>query len=250
LHILTTYFIHQNDWQRVGVTHADEGARWEFMNGFAESVSRAGVKTTVVHDGLPSDFVRKHRSEFIEFREVNPDEYQRDGIRYGVNDVRFLIFADLVKENPKWKYIFNTDIADVRFTGKLTCGALQEDTLYVGSESEPNMEWMQLRFDKMGGRYAEWWRNEGRDQEVLNCGVIGGSRKVISNLYKHISRAIQDPHLNATESREEVNVNMPALNYAARHAKSYRIVTGAPVHSHFGRQETTRSDVWFIHKLL
>jgi len=246
LQLLTTFFTHKRDWQRDRYTQPDFG----YMAAFYESAMRAGVNVTVLHDGLPEDLVAEHETPAVRFQQVDTASY--DPV-YGVNDVRFLAFGDVLRSHPEWEYVFNVDVSDVRVVANF-CPELQPGRLYVGSETtdpeHPTIgshPWMAERFRDLGAQYLQWYHENG-DRRILNPGVMGGSRAVMAEAYVRMRAVITDPHLAARQQGKEVDVNLGALNYIVRNDFPFPMATGPPVHSRWKRYENTRRDVWFIHK--
>lgn len=225
------------------------------METFYQSAIATKANVTIVHDGLPDDLVRNKTTSAVNFVKVRLDDY---GKQYGLNDVRFLIFADLIKSHPEWAYVFNVDIADVVLV-RNPCEDLQPRTIYVGSEEAVDLgvkdlssyEFIRSRFAQLGSKYESWYREggmKGKTQQY-NCGLMGGARDVVADVYDRVESIITDPHLAVRERGGMVNANMAAVNYVL-YAQSlpYRVATGLPVHNIYQSWEA-RNDTWFLHKL-
>merc|ERR1719478_728335 len=98
------------------------------------------------------------------------------------------------------------------------CYALQPGRLYVGSEQEKlkGHPWMKARFGKLGGKYDAWYNNSiTADMKILNCGITGGHRDVMLQLFHEMIQIQSDPNLKCRKKKQDINVNMAALNYIA-----------------------------------
>lgn len=251
LELIATYLTTVIDWQRGIYTDTDN---FEYIRHFYESAQKSGVGVTILHDSLTQPFINTYTTSKIKFVKVNPALYPYAG----VNDVRFLMFGDLIAKNPQWQYIFNVDISDVTLTTNF-CSQLQPDKVYAGSEAGTvnngkgsPADWphtfVKGRFQDLGGKYAKWWDEEGTFNQVLNCGILGGARSVMIDIYAGMKDVISDPKATNRVNKVPINADMAVLQYVVRRSK-YEVVTGAPVHSRFTGYETTRKDVWIIHKL-
>jgi hypothetical protein len=229
---------------------------FEYMERFYRSALATGVNVTILHDGLPDELVRSKTSPTVHFQWVNVSAYDPE---YSLNDVRFLIFGDVIKRHPEWANIFNTDIRDVTIK-RNPCLELRPGTLYAGSDSmslrepvtSPSFHRLQeATTSQLGGKYSQWYHNlDNRTAALplLNCGVLGGTRAVMSEVYSRMRDIFTDEHLAARQNGLPMNVDMGALNYVARNGFIFDVVTGAPVSSRFKMYEDQRTDVWFEHK--
>lgn len=108
---------------------------------------------------------------------------------------------------------------------------------------------MKARFQKMGGKYNDWYKNKLQDKtKILNCGITGGRRDMMLKLLSRMTEVLQDPALSVRKKKEDINLNMASLNYIVYTEFVGKLVVGSPVHSVYKRFETRRKDVWFIHK--
>merc|ERR1719272_57321 len=108
---------------------------------------------------------------------------------------------------------------------------------------------MTQRFAKMGGKYSRWYAGIGDKLHILNCGLLGGSRNIMLELFRHMMDVVLDPTTSARQNKETINVNMAALNYIVYNRyNASTIFTGRPFHSRYKMYEEERRDVWFVHK--
>eukprot|EP00415_Alexandrium_ostenfeldii_P001688 UN1688 len=133
------------------------------------------------------------------------------------------------------------------------CPGLHDGMLYVGHEQDrlKRHPWMKARFQKMGGKYNDWYRTRVTDKmKILNCGITGGRRDVMLRLIGRMIEVLSDPNLGVRQKliKEDVNLNMVSLNYIVYTDFAGKFVGNSPVHSVYKRFETRRMDVWFVHK--
>ena len=82
-----------------------------------------------------------------------------------------------------------------------------------------------------------------KGKELLNAGVIGGSRKLVLELLSKIC------NLYKKLGKKAINYNMGILQEVVYNSHIVnKIKIGAPVVSKFKKYENHRKDVWFIHK--
>mmetsp|Transcript_1741 Transcript_1741/g.5608 ORF Transcript_1741/g.5608 Transcript_1741/m.5608 type:complete len:782 (-) Transcript_1741:43-2388(-) len=241
--IMTTYFTTKKDWQRGKYAKASFS---KFQKLYQTSL-RLGMNVTVVYDNLPEELIRRYSCARFHFAQVNLADFDR---RYGVNDVRYFFFDRLVRAHPDWGAVFIVDAFDVR-VGMNPCPGLKEGMLYVGHEQDrlKKHPWMKARFQKMGGKYNEWYKTKVSDKmKILNCGITGGRRDVMVKFLTRMVEVLSDPALAVRQKKEDINLNMASLNYIVYTDFAGRFAGNTPVHSFYKRFETKRKDVWFIHK--
>lgn len=241
LMLLTTYFTTKKDWQRGIYTFVT----YTKLRRLYRSSVRQGLNVTVLYDRLPQYFINRYANDRFRFQKVNLSAFDS---RYGVNDVRYFSYRDLIKQHPEWKNIFLVDAFDVQ-VGSNPCAQLEDNRLYVGQEHDTlkKHKWMVDRFKLLGGKYWKWIRRVPKGARILNCGITGGRRDVVMNFVQRMTEVLADPDLAIRKSRKEIDLNMQALNYLV-YNEFPGFVTGKPVHSDFKGFQVRRKDVWFIHK--
>lgn len=250
LEMVTTFFTTRKDWQQNTFVTPVFGK----MAHYYQAALKLKMSVTVIYDELP-DAILQHANDKFKFLQVKLTDYDH---QEGLNDVRFVILDDVVKQHPEWKYIFLTDLFDAEV--KMSpCGHVSPGKLYVGSEEVKLSRngWMRDRFRDMGGKYLKWFEEETSDQwQLLNAGIVGGHRDVFTQFLEAMRVAISDPELEARVRGRAVTVNMGAFNWAIRKSMGLEennvegqpgIVTGFPIHSKF-KQFENRDDVWVKHK--
>merc|ERR1712196_297638 len=74
--------------------------------------------------------------------------------------------------------------------------------------------WMLRRYESMGGKYLKWYQQGVKNQnKIYNCGISGGTRDRLLVLVNQMIEVIEDKSMKVWQDKEEVNVNMAALNW-------------------------------------
>mmetsp|Transcript_2187 Transcript_2187/g.5564 ORF Transcript_2187/g.5564 Transcript_2187/m.5564 type:complete len:310 (+) Transcript_2187:96-1025(+) len=253
--VLTTYFTSVPDWQRGG-TPLQKANPMVVHSYYRRVMPIDGLTAILIHDGLPDNIVKtlSEDGKFI-FKKVDPWQYDPN---LGANDVRFLIFRDILQNHPEFPVVFTTDLFDVKIL-RSPCSLVANSPgrLFVGSEVNSSFSggWMRGRFEQLGGSYLSWYEQEvaKRDDKVplFNAGVLGGKRQIYLEFLNDIIRVLEDPDVKARhgEKHQQVNVNMAALNYVVRSnaTRLMEVFTGHPLHSEFGAYMALEGDC-FKHK--
>lgn len=245
LMILTSFFTTKKDWQRGKLAKVS----FAKIQKLYQTVLEHGLQVSVIYDSLPEDFVKKYTCNNFHFVQVDLNDFNK---RYGVNDVRYFFFERLVRQHTDWQNVFIIDAFDVRVAMN-PCHGLRKGILYVGQEMDKLRKhpWMRARFQKMGGKYLQWYNAEAQGsakRKILNCGITGGRRDVMLKLLAKMTAVLRDPAIAIMQKKEDINLNMAALNYIVYNAFAGQFAGGPPVHSMYKRYQSRRKDVWFIHK--
>jgi len=251
LEMVTTYFTTKKDWQRKRSAPVD----FQMMKDYYDSARKLKINVTIIYDELPEKILQYADDEF-KFVQVNLTDY--DALE-GMNDVRFVIIDDIVKQHPEWRSIFLTDLFDS--TVQINpCGHMSAGKLYVGSEKDKLHQnaWMRKRFLEMGGKYLKWFDEKpSKYWPLLSAGIVGGQREIFSQFLGEMRAALSDPELTVRVNGTVGNMNMAAFNYVIRESMGLEqndtegypgLVTGFPIHSRYKMWEDGRKDVWFVHK--
>jgi len=233
----------KKDWQRNKYVTAKFGK----IRTLYRTTLERGLNVTVIHDGLPENLISAYTNEHFHFEKVDLSQYSS---RYGVNDVRYFFFQQLVEKHKEWEYVFIVDAFDVRVHMN-PCGGVEKDKLYIGHELDKlkGHPWMQARFKKMGGQYLKWYKQVDDKMKILNCGITGGHRDIFNKLMVRMTAVLQDPAIKIMQTEEEeINLNMAALNYILYNDFPGKFFGNKPVHSRYKKYQNDRKDVWFVHK--
>jgi hypothetical protein len=241
------------DWQRKKHTDVD----FKYMSKFYQSVRNfndAALKAIVLHDGLPDNFTQEHTPLDNQITFVRVDLSKYDPL-LGINDVRYHLFKEQLELHPEWDVVFITDVSDVviRQNPCKHVNTLGRDKIYVGIEFEKLKPhpWMLKRYESMGGKYMDWYKRTVKNTDrIYNCGISGGTRGKLGVLVDQMLEVIEDKTMTVWKNRQEVNVNMAALNWIlyTKYNVAMDVKSGPPVHSDYKKYQKDRKDVSFIHK--
>lgn len=220
--VMTVYFNGQADPQR------EHAGCWEpdFANveALANSVSGHGIELHVLHncfDLKDRKLVKFHRQE----QGLNP--YAQ----------RWLAYWKFLRENPEIDFVFGVDATDVEMI-KNPFPELAGGTLYVGDEiNKVGHPWLKKNTHD---RRLQEWIVANRGKTLLNCGVVGGERKLVMRLCRMMYE------LSVTEYPNE-HTDMTLMNYLVytHFGKVFR--SGREITSEFKAFEKN-PESWFRHK--
>jgi hypothetical protein len=103
----------------------------------------------------------------------------------------------------------------------------------------------------MGGKYMDWYKRTVKNTDrIYNCGISGGTRGKLALLVDQMLEVIEDKTMTVWKNKQEVNVNMAALNWIlyTKYNIANDVKSGPPVHSDYKKYQKDRKDVSFIHK--
>jgi hypothetical protein len=148
---------------------------------------------------------------------------------------RWLHFYRWLRDHPEVRFVWCVDSTDV--VSLAPPFDLEPGVLYVGSEHNlVGMDWMR----KNGEQYAEWIEAH-KDEQLLNCGLIGGERAVVMAVLHDLVREYYD-FLGAGKP---LTLDMAPFNYVVRR---YPYVTGPRVHTVFRANDHKSKTAMWAHK--
>mmetsp|Transcript_43199 Transcript_43199/g.99595 ORF Transcript_43199/g.99595 Transcript_43199/m.99595 type:complete len:297 (-) Transcript_43199:85-975(-) len=247
--IMTTFFTTMKDWQRPGPLPDPSFSR---IKTFYDSILAAdGVQALVLYDRLPKELIERATSPGkFTFSQVDISSYDTS---LGVNDVRFLIFRDVLSKHAEYGVVFTSDLFDVQVL-RNPCPLVEDapDSIYVGSEVRDKLTspWMEARFKDMGGKYMTWYFSAvaSGDRTIYSAGLLGGERQKVLDFLDRMAAILEDPELRSRQEGREVNIDMGAFNWIVYNdMKPDEVVTGHPLHSTYKEYHAHPGD-YFKHK--
>ncbi|CAH1800831.1 unnamed protein product, partial [Owenia fusiformis] len=237
--VFSTYFTSKQDPQRPTNQSTNN---FKYFAAWYWSLQDVGMKGLIFYDNLDLDFKTRVANENVSFvkADLGPNS---------VNDARFYIYYEYVKNHPELKWVLFTDIADVKFLKNPfeLMGFINEDLLYVGQDkcefqqSTSNI-WVNNLYKNCLGKTASEKVNAIHKQEFLyNAGIIGGSRSIILEFLHHMTEAFN-------EAPSDMNCDMGILNYVVHRYFQKRVFTGFPLHSYFRIFQINPKGVYIVHK--
>jgi len=244
--ICTAYFNHLPDPQRKSSWPADD---YHTIRSWHHSIDSLGLKAVLFHNAFSPDFVDRYTTPNIRFIRVDPGPYLPNDCRWGVY-ARYL--ADIDDD-----YILLTDCCDVTVLQDPFEFITAEDKLYIGDEATKRRglktiggtRWMLNCFDTTGPGDIRRSLPDLRNKPVLNCGIVGGSRKTIRFYVETAARLIQEcnPVPEAVAKQKVQIIDMAVANYIGYVMLRGEVIHGHPLHNRF-KLKDTRTDVYIRHK--
>lgn len=160
---------------------------------------------------------------------------------------RWLHIYQHLRTHPEYRFVWCTDGTDVEMLRK-PWTEMDASKIYVGSEHKTYAEeWMKANHH--GKAYSEFLEQH-RDEQLLNAGLLGGSREDVMEFAHRIIRQhylIESQRFWKMETAPTTLVDMGAFGMAA---KSFgdRIVTGPQVHTIFKTDGFGKELAWWKHK--
>ena len=233
--IFTTYFTGEKDPQRPYSWKPDD---FELIKEFYNSVIKYDLNCYILHDNLSTEFVEKYATEKITFIRV-------DKIKLNAVDYRWQLYYNLLNELKDIKKVFCLDISDVVIL-KDPFKLVKANKLYIGDEMCKNIEnnWMIARYNMI--KHVTTVPDSLLLKPVLNCGILGGSRKVVLDVTKKMAKILEDANIT------ETTVDMVAANTVAYLYYEDNIVHGSPLNTkyrggaHAYRGKDNGADVAYI----
>lgn len=250
--IVTTWFVGKTDPQKGKSTRH---ASVEYGKGWIESLQEQRLDGLILHDGLPQNIIDAYPYHKLKFIEVKLGEYS-------TNDERFLLYHLLLKAKQFWSsdpnsrgftervdlgfksepIFFFTDLRDVLIRGNpLLLVEVNTSKVFVGGGGSKSLpSWNRRKAQSCGVNITFG------SQETFIAGILGGKASV---LLRFLDCFVQLFYQLSPPKRHR-NCNMPIFNAALRSCfQDQEIVRGAPLHSEFKKWQTSRKDVYFIHKI-
>lgn len=246
--ILTSYFSikeHPNDPNDNCVIGRAENGKViqndiKYIHPWYESINRLGLNGVVFYDNLTDEFVKTYETDCVKFLKVDVSEYSN-------NDWRFFVYRNFLQKNS-YDSVFLTDGSDVSVVKDPHRIVMDypETNLFVCKDSIKLADFGYLDVHSMFGWDNYTWfaiEHMKRKLDLINMGVIGGKYSDILDFLDKfclVRLKMYNPHFNA---------DMWVGQYVIRHLLSNRnILIGDPFTSNFKKYETSRQDVYFIHK--
>ncbi|CAD7970874.1 unnamed protein product [Amoebophrya sp. A25] len=230
--------------------------RFRFAERWWNSVRNSSICGLVLTD-FPE--LEAHNSERVRAVSVNYGKARNAFNRvYGSNDVRFFFFHEVLTFAEEFRYVWMADLFDVIVRRPFIP---QPHLIYVGQDSvNIGNSWASQNFEDLGGVYLRFYREElepiGQQQKLWSAGLLGGYRVVVRKFLARLCAVLSDPRIAMLQRESKTsrahwgfqNVNMAAVNYVVAKYFAKASHGGPPFNSNYRGFETSRWDVFFIHK--
>jgi hypothetical protein len=223
-----------------------QNSGFEYIKDWYNCIQVLKLNAIIFHDNLCDSIVKKYQTDRVKF--VYDSGFKEQS--YCACDYRWILYSKYFEEN-KYDSIFATDISDVLIKRDPFKEPLDKNKIYIGREHSPSIikknKWCKKLYSYVYGSNFKYW-----DNQILNCGIVGGSydsfMRIANGMRSEIERINPDPK-ECKRNKVPYMIDMAVLaNVAYGLFKEKDIVSGWPVHSLYKRYESDRDDVWFIHK--
>jgi len=210
------------------------------------SVEKAGLKAVLFHNNFSAATVNAYSCANLQFQQINYD------VTFKPNVYRYKAYCDYLQQHViNIQNLFITDVADVVLLNNPFTQPLFIDNvncLFCGDEPvNLNNEWMQQHSAFLRPQIAGYAHFEQTfaNNPLLNCGIVGGSIKVMQLFLQQLW------HLHQTYNKNNTTVytgDMGAFNYLVRTKYNHQLKHGAPINTVFKAYDTFNTTYWFRHK--
>ncbi len=219
---------------------------YSIVKDWANSIIDLGIEGILFHNNFSAETCLQYENKNIHFIKVNYDG------AYNPNIYRYFAYYDfLSKHKEQIQKVFCTDISDVVVIKNPFEQLLFKDNsekLFCGDEPKKlNNWWMLEHSEHLRNKIPDYAGYEEifKDEQLLNCGIIGGDIKVMGEFLKELTLI----HKKYNQNNETAFTgDMGAFNYLARTKYNKLLYHGAPVNTTFKGYETNNKNCWFRHK--
>jgi len=217
--VLTAYFNTLPDIQRGKYWRGNEISAFRQLYN---SVRKLGLTMKVFHDHLNKEFIYKYTDRGVSFKSYLPDG--------DVLSARWRCYYDYIEQTNFDKYLC-IDCGDTEIY-KDPFPLIRDNRVMIGSEPYKigSFPWIDKKFMKAYGKVLHV------GEQVLNCGILGGERKVMLNV---LDRFLME----LWEISYKEQVDMAIYNKIIR---EFEYDTGYPIHTKFGKYE--KNECYIRHK--
>lgn len=201
---------------------------FEQLRALIDSTIKVGVNLVILHDCFPDTIEVPSSVKLVKVEAPLNPYYQR-----------WVSQWEYLRTHPEIGKVFLVDATDVEVL-KDPFPHIDPSMIYVGSEAIQTWNnWMIVNYPQ------PWIRSVLRQYArypLLNCGIVGGTRKQVMDLLRHMNTKLMDEKLDVG------GTEMGLFNYCVRTYFQGKIVTGNQVHTVFKGYEKNNNFAWFKHK--
>ena len=218
---------------------------YDLVKVWANSIRDLNQQGIIFNNNFSDKTVAKYQSENIIFNSVQHDS------RFSPNVFRYFVYRDFLSQHSEIENLFLTDVSDVIVIQNPFIQELffqNPDKLFCGDEPKQlNNNWMNEHSNHLRSKISNYANYEKKfaNEILLNCGIIGGSRKIMSEFLNKLC-AIHENYNYDNET--SYTGDMGAFNFLVRTEFKTRVIHGEPVNTVFKEYQDLRTDCWLRHK--
>jgi hypothetical protein len=158
-------------------------------------------------------------------------------------DIRWKLYANLLKSRPDIERVFFVDVSDVLIL-KNPFNFIESGKIYCGDEDSINMKnsWMMDRYFLLNQPAILNKLSNYANKQIVNAGVLGGDRTLIMEIAEKISHLLSISNITST------TVDMCTFNHVLYMDYENKLVHGLPVNTVFKSYDIHNKIAWFCHK--
>ena len=231
--IITTYFTSDKDPQRPEIWANDN---FSIIENFYNGVTQHGLNCIILIDNSSDNFIKKYETDKIKF-------IRCDSSGLNMVDIRWKLYANLLKSRPDIKRVFFIDVSDVLIL-KNPFNFIEPGKIYCGDEDSINMKnsWMMDRYFLLNQPAILNKLSNYANKQIVNAGVLGGDRILIMEIAEKISHLLSISNITST------TVDMCTFNHVLYMDYEDKLVHGLPVNTVFKSYDIHNKIAWFCHK--
>gem|GEM_PF-225414 len=213
---------------------------------WADSISRLGLQGILFHNNLTDEVRANYQNGHIQFIRID------HRTAFNPNVYRYFVYQQFLQRYAaEIKNLFITDMSDVVVVQNPFIQPLfldNPDSLFTGDEPKQlDNEWMRDHSEHLRATISDYasYEETFKEATLLNCGIVGGSRKVMVNFIDRLVTIHDRCNRNNTTA---YTGDMGAFNYLVRTQYNNRVLHGPPINTVFKEYQSDRTDCWLRHK--
>jgi hypothetical protein len=214
---------------------------------WADSIQNQGLQCILFHNNFSEHTIATHQNDHLRFEKVTYDS------RFNPNVYRYFVYMDFLNQLPEEEiqHVFMTDVSDVVVIKNPYVDSYflnNQEFIFCGDEVQSLLnDWMIKHSEHLRRNIPDFEMHETqfKNATLLNCGIIGGSKKTI----KEFLNIICNIHFQYNQNNTTAYTgDMGVFNYVIRKYFNERVNHGYPCNTIFKAYEIDRDDCWFRHK--
>lgn len=219
---------------------------FSIVKEWAQSVTDLNLNGVIFHNNFSEQTCKIFQSENITFVKISHSN------TFNPNVYRYFLYLDFLNKHAhEINDLFLTDIADVvllknPFEQQLY--TQNRNSIFCGDEPKIlHNEWMIAHAAHLRSKITDYakYEDEFKTSTLLNCGIIGGSFKVMYSFLQKLCLIHQN--YNA-DNKTAYTGDMGVFNYLIRTQYNEVLLHGQPINTVFKAYDVENDTCWFRHK--